>query len=51
MMVTKPPLNNPSKEKELHVVGLIKSSEEMPEHLASRFKEGWGGRGTSLAVL
>ena len=29
MMVTKPPLNNPSKEKELHVVGLIKSSEEM----------------------
>lgn len=30
---------------------LIKSSEEMPEHLASRFKEeGWGGRGTSLAV-
>ena len=28
MMVTKPPLNNPSKEKELHVVGLIKSSEK-----------------------
>ena len=29
MMVTKPPLNNPSKEKELHVVELIKTSEEM----------------------